>query len=645
MSVYEGHGVTLHHADCLDVLRSLPDCSVDSVVCDPPYALGFMGREWDTFGMDVGRGAQARSQRRAEVTPTGEGHSTSAGPYLASGVDSLRAAGLPFQRWCEAWATECLRVLKPGGYLISAGGSRTYHRMTCGVEDAGFEIRDCITWHFGSGFPKSRNVSLDLSRLPSCACDVPGELGTVDTLSPAGAIGAGVGAEAGSVPLAGLPTDAARRVGPQVLAAPAFGGPNVDTIDEEVRRQGLPVVLGSAPVARPAQGQEVVGGIRVVEVDPEALRDEVVSEQSGNRATVCAGAVPSDDPSGHFRPASSLVLPLATAPGGVTRPAEAAPVVLGHAGSGAVGRGVGPTPELGAADDADVDAVSGARHGAHSTAERLARCEACGGLRGEIPQGLGTALKPATEFFVVARKPLVGTVAANVLTHGTGALNIGGCRVGDSGGGTSCSNRDASGKCLGHNNAGRSTSGETRHGPEGSAGRWPANVVLDESQAAALDEQSGEASYNPPGRFGTQRVDSREQGSTNIGPRGEGDGIFGYGDRGGASRFFYVAKAPANERPRVNGTAHPTVKPLDLMRWLVRLVTPPGGTVLEPFAGSGTTVEACIIEGFDCIAIEREADYLPLIRQRIDRRRDPVEALRGQAADLGLFDLLGGEGA
>ena len=220
---YQGHGVTLHHGDCLDVLRSLPDCSVDSVVTDPPYALGFMGREWDTFGMDVGRGAQARK---------------------------------PFQRWCEAWSRECLRVLKPGGHLISAGGSRTYHRMTCAIEDAGFEIRDCITWHFGSGFPKSRNVSLDLSRLPSCACDVPGELGTVDTLSPAGTIGAGVGAEAGSVPLAGLPTDAARRVGPQVLAAPAFGGPDVDTIDEEVRRQGLPVVLGSAPVARPAQGQE-----------------------------------------------------------------------------------------------------------------------------------------------------------------------------------------------------------------------------------------------------------------------------------------------------------------------------------------------------------------------------------------------------
>ena len=164
------------------MLRSLPDCSVDSVVCDPPYALGFMGREWDTFGMDVGRGAQARSQRRAEVTPTGEGHSTSAGPYLASGVDSLRAAGLPFQRWCEAWATECLRVLKPGAHLLAFGGTRTWHRLACAVEDAGFEVRDSIAWMYGSGFPKSLDVSKAcllytspsprdglLSRMPSSA--------------------------------------------------------------------------------------------------------------------------------------------------------------------------------------------------------------------------------------------------------------------------------------------------------------------------------------------------------------------------------------------------------------------------------------------------------------------------------------------
>jgi len=117
-----------------------------------------------------------------------------------------------------------------------------------------------------------------------------------------------------------------------------------------------------------------------------------------------------------------------------------------------------------------------------------------------------------------------------------------------------------------------------------------------------------------------------------------------YGDTGGASRFFYVAKADATERPRVNGTAHPTVKPLSLMRWLVRLVTPPGGTVLEPFAGSGTTVEACIVEGFDCIAIEKGDEYLPLIMQRIHRRRDPVAAIRQTGDELGLFEL-DGEGA
>jgi site-specific DNA-methyltransferase (adenine-specific) len=152
----------------------------------------------------------------------------------------------------------------------------------------------------------------------------------------------------------------------------------------------------------------------------------------------------------------------------------------------------------------------------------------------ELWQGWGTALKPAFEPAVVARKPLAGTVAATVIEFGTGAVNI-----------------DA-----------------TRHGE-----RWPANVILDESQAEALAE----------------------------------------------SKYFYVAKPSKAERPVVDGIAHPTVKPLALMRWLVKLVTPPGGTVLEPFAGSGATVEACILEGFRCIAIEREAEYLPLIQARIDR--------------------------
>lgn len=203
----------------------------------------------------------------------------------------------------------------------------------------------------------------------------------------------------------------------------------------------------------------------------------------------------------------------------------------------------------------------------------------------------------------MARKPLTGTVAANVLEHGTGALNIDACRVGSSDNlvrpAVARHDNEVLGKGLG--------SGVQ----ENPAGRWPANVILDESQAAVLDEQSG-----------TLTSGSRKAGT---------HGLMGYmgadaapmpevvGDKGGASRFFYVAKAPKSERPVVDGVAHPTVKPVSLMSWLVRLVTPPGGTVLEPFAGSGTTVEAAMREGFHVVAVEREADYLPLIRARIDR--------------------------
>ena len=156
---------------------------------------------------------------------------------------------------------------------------------------------------------------------------------------------------------------------------------------------------------------------------------------------------------------------------------------------------------------------------------------------------------------------------------------------------------------------------ETGNAP---SGRWPANVILDEDMAGVLDEQSGTCTSGSAARSHRGRHDRHRGYGTS--PAG-GSRVRAYGDAGGASRFFYVAKAPKRERPAVDGTAHPTVKPLALMRWLVRLVTPPGGTVLEPFAGSGATVEACIIEGFHCIAIEREAEYLPLIRHRIDRNQ------------------------
>src|SRR5699024_9091243 len=163
-------------------------------------------------------------------------------------------------------------------------------------------------------------------------------------------------------------------------------------------------------------------------------------------------------------------------------------------------------------------------------------------------------------------------------------------------------------------------------------GRWPTNVLLDDTQAAELDRQSGETRSSV--RAATTTDHKREDSYTPD--RGNGQER-GYVDSGGASRFFpafrYEAKAPTEERPRVNGVAHPTVKPLDLCRWLVRLVTPPGGIVLEPFAGSGTTVEACVIEGFKCVAIEKTDEYLPLITQRINRQREPVAYMQSPRDD------------
>lgn len=215
----------------------------------------------------------------------------------------------------------------------------------------------------------------------------------------------------------------------------------------------------------------------------------------------------------------------------------------------------------------------------------------------------------------MARKPFSGTVASNIAKHGTGALNIDGCRVGTTGGGNSCPGGERC-KCAEKNEI----FGATKHPKGGDAdkGRWPANVVLEESTAEIVDSQSG---YSKDGvAVNRNRIgdgSNYDASSYRITKPSREDQ--GYGGEGGASRFFYVAKAPKGERPKVDGVAHPTVKPLALMRWLVRLVTPEGGVVLDPFAGSGATVEAALLEGMSPIGIEREADYIPLIEARIER--------------------------
>src|SRR5699024_8555367 len=229
--------------------------------------------------------------------------------------------------------------------------------------------------------------------------------------------------------------------------------------------------------------------------------------------------------------------------------------------------------------------------------------------------GWGTALKPATEPIVAARKPFKGTVAANVLEHGTGALNIDACRIGTT---EDIGSRPAPTKAEGWG-----MGGDGKHGwTPSTSGRWPANVILDEHMAGVLDQQSGPLhTQNPATRYRASDPAWSPSGTPRGTHREAKQATRGHAEKGlGASKFFYVAKAPKRERPEVNGVKHATVKPLTLMRYLVRMVTPPGGTVLDPFAGSGTTIEAALLEGFQSIGIELTDEYLPLIQQRIQRQ-------------------------
>jgi len=346
---------TIHNGDCLEVLRTLPADSVDAIVTDPPYGLAFMGKKWD---YDV---------------PS------------------------------EAIWRECLRVLKPGGHLLAFAGTRTQHRMAVRIEDAGFEIRDMIAWVYGSGFPKSLDVSKAIDK-----------------------------------------------------AAGALQHEGKGMLDSATG------VMTLRPSVKPSEY-----------VKPEPVTDA-------------------------------------------------------------------------------------ARQWA----------------------GWGTALKPALEPITVARKPLCGTVAGNVLTHGTGAINVDGCRV-QHGSDVDLSavqrqQAEGTGHSIGKGFVGSILGKEIPMYKPG--GRWPANLIHDGS-----DEPTGLL--------------------------------------GDAARFFYCAKANKADRGENH---HPTVKPTDLMRYLCRLVTPPEGIVLDPFTGSGSTGKAAIMERLNFIGIERESEYCEIARARISKAERDV---------------------
>lgn len=408
---------TIHHGDCLDVLRGMPDNSVDAVVTDPPYGLS------NTTPEKVADTIVRWAQGDREHVPMGKG-------FMGASWDA-------FVPPVAAW-DECYRVLKHGGHLAVFAGSRTQDLMGLSIRLAGFDLRDSLAWLYGSGFPKSLDVGKAIERsktLGDAKITVNGCTWIADRCDELGLSRKDLDAAAGTSDMGGwwasrLPHRASLPTAEQWVKLRAVLGDAPHWLDKYI-----------LPANAPGEAWE---------------RREVIGTRTGaqSESTGRYGAWGNDDGAGRSK------FNVTTA--------------------------------------------------ATDLAKRY--------------EGFGTSLKPAHEPIILARKPFPGTVAANVLEHGTGGLNI-----------------DA-----------------TRIGPR----------------------------TDPP--------------------------------------FKYAAKAPKKERPTyVNDEGktvqHSTVKPLSVMSWLVRLVTPPGGTVLDPFAGSGTTVEAALNEGFHVIGIEREAEYLPLIQQRIDR--------------------------
>lgn len=398
-----GDNLRLYKGDCRRLISSLPDASVDAVVTDPPYEINFMNRAFDSTG-------------------------------IAFNVDLWR---------------DILRVLKPGGHVAAFGASRTYHRLACAIEDAGFEIRDQIDWVYASGMPHGSDASLLVDR----------ELG--------------------------------------------------------------------------------------------AKRTEVVEH--------------------------------------ATR----------HGTGWSNTKGLGVSTANGGEAKSEWDALAPATPEAEQWA------------------GWYSQLKPAHEPICLARKPLDGTLARNLLEHGTGALHIDACRVPfrNTADETESKNKNQHGR-FGSGPRDNHVYGEDKANRNDykAEARFTPNMLFDQTIAEELDQQSGiTISRKGKPRASTKPGDG--WGMTRTGAE--------YDDMGGASRFYpvfkYCPKASSAERPKVDGILHPTVKPVELMRWLIRLITPTGGLVLEPFAGSGTTLEACLLEHMQCTASELDSDYIKLIHARLSK--------------------------
>jgi hypothetical protein len=654
--------------------------SFDSCVTDPPYELGFMGRSWDCSGV--------------AYDP-------------------------------EAWR-QVYRVLKPGAHLVAFGGTRTYHRMVCAIEDVGFEIRDTIHWTFGSGFPKNHNVTRELQESGYvCACelrDVQGAASEDAAESGEEILREGLrldGQEEGArrAHVRGLPraVDAghARAAATQQDLLGAVRGP-ADLVCEEGKASHpgsdvprVPCLLPTE-IEHPNGSSEVLHSFVLGEGSVDRLRLSRADET--NRAARAASMVEGGGGLGEREDAGrkesvvewgrDVPPPSRLVRDGEVREVPAGPLVDGevrriHHGASAGDGANGPAParsNRGRAPSRSQPAKQRPEQPRTVVGQSVPQagggwptCSRCGKpVVGEI----GTALKPSHELIVVARKPFKGTVAQNVARHGVGAINIAGCRV--------VTSDDLNGGAYAKAPSERHDGDESWRFKAGGAGefeqpdgRWPPNVLLTHSadcrrvgdrevraaappgpaampraRGAVFDESAFTGGSNGSrvsyGADGTETVPAydcapdcpvalldRQSGELQSnGGRvtadmasmgfngGNGSARELIKDSGGASRFFptfewteedyalffYCAKATTAERNAGLGrdkNDHPTVKPIALMRWLCRLVTPRGGLVLDPFAGSGTTIIAALREQMRAHGLELKQRHLDIARARI----------------------------
>jgi DNA modification methylase len=413
---------------------------------------------------------------------------------------SWDASGIAFN--IEVWQ-EALRVIKPGGHLIAFSGSRTYHRMAVAIEDAGFQIRDQIMWVYGSGFPKSHNISKGIDKSDAVEMRRQRDLKFTEWMRSTGITGKQINDLTQSNMGNHYLTDKEQ---PAVATAEMF----------DKLRPFLPEV--------PEWVEQMVRE-RTVESENFKKREVIGTKPSSLGGTVAAG--------------------------------ERNQEIIDHHKNKIV--------------DITAPATAAAKQW----------------------DGWGTALKPAHEPMVLARKPLEGTVANNVLTYGVGGLNIDGTRVG-----TDERVNERAGS-LGNNFTMSGGLAQTDKEPTTATGRFPANFIHD-----GLETEWAKFFY-------CAKASKRD--------RNEGlDGFEAKRDHDGRKDGGVGGDNPRNRTNNAKLNHHPTVKPTSLMQYLVKLVTPPNGIVLDPFMGSGSTGKACAYEGFEFIGIEQSLEYVAIAQARID---------------------------